>query len=224
MNWPVDLTTEFDGYETLREEAEITALTTESEVSEALSDGQRGTIITDRTPFYATMGGQEGDRGVISCAGGEFVVEDAIHLRGGKVGHVGYVSSGMLKVGDKVTLSVDDLLQKKYGKEPQRHPSAAEGAENSAGKHVEQKGSLVTPDRLRFDFCPFPGHDPEEISRVEEMVNDQISQALDVRTDIMSLEEAKKTGAMALFDEKYGDRVRVVSMENSQGSCAAVPM
>ena len=209
---PVDLTTEFDGYETLREEAEITALTTESEVSEALSDGQRGTIITDRTPFYATMGGQEGDRGVISCAGGEFVVEDAIHLRGGKVGHVGYVSSGMLKVGDKVTLSVDDCSRRNTEKNHSATHLLQKALKTVLGSHVEQKGSLVTPDRLRFDFAHFQAMTPEEISRVEEMVNDQISQALDVSTDIMSLEEAKKTGAMALFDEKYGDRVRVVSM------------
>ena len=137
---PVDLTTEFDGYETLREEAEITALTTESEVSEALSDGQRGTIITDRTPFYATMGGQEGDRGVISCAGGEFVVEDAIHLRGGKVGHVGYVSSGMLKVGDKVTLSVDDCTRRNTEKNHSATHLPAEGAENGAGKPCRAEG------------------------------------------------------------------------------------
>lgn len=158
------------------------------------------------------MGGQEGDRGVISCAGGEFVVEDAIHLRGGKVGHVGYVSSGMLKVGDKVTLSVDDCSRRNTEKNHSATHLLQKALKTVLGSHVEQKGSLVTPDRLRFDFAHFQAMTPEEISRVEEMVNDQISQALDVRTDIMSLEEAKKTGAMALFDEKYGDRVRVVSM------------
>ena len=137
---PVDLTTEFDGYETLREEAEITALTTESEVSEALSDGQRGTIITDRTPFYATMGGQEGDRGRDFlrrrriCGGGR-------HSSAGRQGRpcglriLRYAEGG--RQGDAFS---GRLLQKKYGKEPQRHPSAAEGAENGAGKPCRAEG------------------------------------------------------------------------------------
>ncbi len=209
---PVDLTTEFDGYDTLSEESVITALTTETEVSEALSDGEQGTIIVERTPFYATMGGQEGDRGVISCPGGEFAVEDTIHLRGGKVGHVGRVVSGMLKVGDRVTLTVNEPARRNTEKNHSATHLLQKALKTVLGSHVEQKGSLVTPDRLRFDFAHFQAMTPEEIRQVEDMVNEKINEALEVHTDVMSLEDAKKTGAMALFDEKYGDQVRVVSM------------
>ena len=209
---PVDLTTEFDGYDTLSEESVITALTTETEVSEALSDGEQGTIIVERTPFYATMGGQEGDRGVISCPGGEFAVEDTIHLRGGKVGHVGRVVSGMLKVGDRVTLTVNESARRNTEKNHSATHLLQKALKTVLGSHVEQKGSLVTPDRLRFDFAHFQAMTPEEIRQVEDMVNEKINEALEVHTDVMSLEDAKKTGAMALFDEKYGDQVRVVSM------------
>ena len=207
-----DITTEFDGYTLLSEESKITVLTTETELTEALSDGEKGTVIVERTPFYATMGGQQGDKGTITCAAGEFAVEDTIKLRGGKVGHVGHVISGMFKIGDIVTLTVDAEGRKNTEKNHSATHLLQKALKMVLGSHVEQKGSLVTPDRLRFDFAHFQAMTAEELRQVEDMVNHEIEQALEVSTDIMSLEEAKKTGAMALFDEKYGESVRVVSM------------
>ena len=207
-----DITTEFDGYTLLSEESKITVLTTETELTEALSDGEKGTIIVERTPFYATMGGQQGDKGTIICATGEFAVEDTIKLRGGKVGHVGHVVSGMFKIGDIVTLTVDAEGRKNTEKNHSATHLLQKALKMVLGSHVEQKGSLVTPDRLRFDFAHFQAMTAEELQQVENMVNHEIAQALEVCTEVMSLEEAKKTGAMALFDEKYGESVRVVSM------------
>ena len=209
---PVELTTEFDGYDTLAEESEITALTTKEDLTEALSDGEEGTIITARTPFYATMGGQLGDRGLICCADGEFEVEDTIPLRGGRVGHVGRVVSGMFKIGDKVTLSVDREKRANTQKNHSATHLLQKALKEVLGSHVEQKGSLVEPERLRFDFAHFQAMTPDELQRVEDIVNQEIEAALPVVTDIMSIDEAKKTGAMALFGEKYGEKVRVVSM------------
>ena len=207
-----DITTEFDGYTLLSEESKITVLTTETELTEALSDGEKGTVIVERTPFYATMGGQQGDKGTITCAAGEFAVEDTIKLRGGKVGHVGHVVSGMFKIGDIVTLTVDAEGRKNTEKNHSATHLLQKALKMVLGSHVEQKGSLVTPDRLRFDFAHFQAMTAEELQQVENMVNHEIAQALEVCTEVMSLEEAKKTGAMALFDEKYGESVRVVSM------------
>ena len=207
-----DITTEFDGYTLLSEESKITVLTTETELTEALSDGEKGTVIVERTPFYATMGGQQGDKGTITCAAGEFAVEDTIKLRGGKVGHVGHVISGMFKIGDIVTLTVDAEGRKNTEKNHSATHLLQKALKMVLGSHVEQKGSYVAPDRLRFDFAHFQAMTAEELRQVEDMVNHEIEQALEVSTDIMSLEEAKKTGAMALFDEKYGESVRVVSM------------
>ncbi|MDO4299146.1 MAG: alanine--tRNA ligase, partial [Lachnospiraceae bacterium] len=209
---PATVTSEFVGYDTLEAESEITVLTTESELTEALTDGMRGTIITAKTPFYATMGGQNGDKGIIVCADGEFVVEDTLHLLGGKAGHVGYVSRGMLKTGDVVTLKVNEAGRKDTCKNHSATHLLQKALKTVLGSHVEQKGSLVTPDRLRFDFAHFQAMTAEELAQVEALVNQEITAGLPVRTDIMSIEDAKKTGAMALFGEKYGDEVRVVSM------------
>jgi alanyl-tRNA synthetase len=209
---PADVTSEFVGYDSLTSVGKITVLTTDTELTEALTDGMRGTIITDVTPFYATMGGQMGDKGVITCADGEFVVEDALHLRGGKVGHVGYVSKGMVKTGDTVTLTVCEEGRKDTCKNHSATHLLQKALKTVLGSHVEQKGSLVTPDRLRFDFAHFQAMTDEELAQVEALVNQEIAAALPVHTDVMSLDEAKKTGAMALFGEKYGAEVRVVSM------------
>ncbi|WP_283680920.1 alanine--tRNA ligase [Parablautia sp. Marseille-Q6255] len=206
------VTTEFVGYDALRAESVITVLTTQTELTEALTEGVHGTVITQQTPFYATMGGQNGDTGVISCASGSFIVEDTIHLLGGKYGHVGYMAEGMIKTGDTVTLTVDETCRKNTCKNHSATHLLQKALKTVLGSHVEQKGSLVTPDRLRFDFAHFQAMTPEELAKVEELVNQEIAAALPVRTDIMSIEDAKKTGAMALFGEKYGDEVRVVSM------------
>ena len=209
---PAAITSEFVGYDTLTCESKITVLTTETELTEALTEGVRGTVIVEKTPFYATMGGQNGDKGEITCPGGRFVVEDTIHLLGGKIGHVGYMAEGMIKNGDTVTLTVDATYRKNICKNHSATHLLQKALKTVLGAHVEQKGSLVTPDRLRFDFAHFQAMTPEEIEKVEAIVNEEIAKALPVETKVMSLEEAKKTGAMALFGEKYGDSVRVVCM------------
>ena len=209
---PAAITSEFVGYDTLTYDSKITVLTTETELTEALTEGVRGTVIVEKTPFYATMGGQNGDKGEITCAGGRFVVEDTIHLLGGKIGHVGYMAEGMIKNGDTVTLTVDEAYRKNICKNHSATHLLQKALKTVLGAHVEQKGSLVTPDRLRFDFAHFQAMTPDEIEKVEAIVNEEIAKALPVETKVMSLEEAKKTGAMALFGEKYGDSVRVVCM------------
>lgn len=206
------LETEFVGYDNLSYEAKVTALTTETEVVDALSDGEKGTIVVDKTPFYGTMGGQEGDAGVIRTADGEFTVETTIHLAGTKVGHIGYVSKGMIKIGDQVTLEVD--AQKRALTE--RNHSATHLLQKALrevlGAHVEQAGSSVNEDRLRFDFTHFSALSQDELKQVEAIVNEKIMAGLPVVCKNMPIEEARKTGAQALFGEKYGDVVRVVNM------------
>ena len=207
-----EITTAFVGYDRLVHDSEITVLTTESEIVEALTDGQHGTILVKETPFYGTMGGQTGDTGVITGAGGSFVVEDTIHLQGGKVGHVGYMASGMLTAGETVTLKVSESARRSTEKNHSATHLLQKALRMVLGEHVEQAGSLVTPDRLRFDFTHFSAMTAEELKKVEELVNQEIQAGLDVVTQEMSLDEAKKTGAMALFGEKYGEKVRVVKM------------
>ena len=206
------VTTEFVGYEHLAFESEITVLTTEKEIVSSLMEGQRGTVFVKKTPFYATMGGQEGDTGLISTANGVFQVEETIKLRGGKYGHVGHMVSGMLSVQDVVRLEVNVQGRRDTEKNHSATHLLQKALKVVLGAHVEQKGSLVTPDRLRFDFAHFQAMTPEEMEKVEKLVNQEIQEALPVRTDIMDIEEAKKTGAMALFGEKYDEEVRVVSM------------
>ena len=206
------VTTEFVGYDKLTCESKITVLTTEKELTSSLMEGQRGTIFVEKTPFYATMGGQEGDTGLISTANGTFQVEETIKLRGGKYGHVGHMVSGMLSVQDVVKLEVNVQGRRDTEKNHSATHLLQKALKVVLGAHVEQKGSLVTPDRLRFDFAHFQAMTPEEMEKVEKLVNQEIQEALPVRTDIMDIEEAKKTGAMALFGEKYDEKVRVVSM------------
>ena len=208
----VNVTTDFEGYDHLTYDSEITVLTTEKEIVTSLMEGQKGTVFVKETPFYATMGGQEGDTGVITTANGVFRVEDTIKLRGGKYGHVGVMESGMISNGDEVTLKVDEQERKDTCKNHSATHLLQKALKTVLGAHVEQKGSLVNPTRLRFDFAHFQAMTPEEIAETEALVNKEIQAALPVTTQIMGIEEAKKTGAMALFGEKYGDEVRVVSM------------
>ena len=206
------VTTEFVGYDSLNCKSKITVLTTETEIVEALSDGEVGTVIVEQTPFYATMGGQQGDKGIIRTAAGEFQVEDTIKLLGGKVGHVGKMISGMMKTGDEADLSVDAALRAKICKNHSATHLLQKALREVLGTHVEQAGSYQDGERTRFDFSHFAAMTPEELEKVEKIVNDKIAQAIPVRTDVMTVDEAKKTGAMALFGEKYGETVRVVSM------------
>ena len=206
------ITTEFVGYDKLSVESKVTVLTTESEIVEAITAGETATVFVEETTFYATMGGQEGDKGIITVGDAEFVVSETIKLRGGKVGHVGTLTKGMIKVGDVVTLSVCAEGRSATCKNHSATHLLQKALKTVLGNHVEQKGSLVAPDRLRFDFAHFQAMTAEEIAKVEELVNKEIQAALPVVTEVMNIEEAKKTGAMALFGEKYADDVRVVSM------------
>lgn len=207
-----ELTTEFVGYNSLVAESVITALTTEEEITEALTDGEKGSIIVRETPFYATMGGQEGDKGIIRTDDGEFRVMETVKVVGGKVAHVGEVIKGMIKTGDKVTLIVNEGERSDICKNHSATHLLQKALKMVLGNHVEQAGSLVNKDRLRFDFSHFQALTDEEIKKVENIVNEEISKSLKVVTEEKSIEDAKKSGAMALFGEKYGDTVRVVSM------------
>ena len=206
------ITTEFVGYDKLTAESKVTVLTTDTEIVEAITAGEAATVFVEETPFYATMGGQEGDKGIITVGDAEFVVSETIKLRGGKVGHVGKLTKGMIKVGDVVTLSVCAEGRNATCKNHSATHLLQKALKTVLGNHVEQKGSLVAPDRLRFDFAHFQAMTAEEIAKVEELVNKEIQAALPVVTEVMNIEEAKKTGAMALFGEKYAEDVRVVSM------------
>lgn len=206
------LSTEFVGYYNLICTSAITALTTETELVEALTDGEIGTIITSQTVFYGTMGGQQGDVGSIVSENGEFKVEDTIHLQGGKIGHVGKMVKGMFQTGDEVTLKVSEKNRQNIGKNHSATHLLQKALRVVLGNHVEQAGSLVEGDRLRFDFTHFSALTPEDIKNVENLVNEKIKNSLPVNTEVMTLEDAKKSGAMALFGEKYGDSVRVVKM------------
>ena len=207
-----ELATEFVGYENLVCDAKVTALTSEEEIVDALSDGEKGTIIVDKTTFYGTMGGQEGDIGTIKTAGGEFVVENTIHLAGTKIGHVGYVSHGMIKVGDAVSMEVDKENRNLSARNHSATHLLQAALRQVLGTHVEQAGSYVDAERLRFDFTHFSALSKEELKQVENIVNEKIAECLPVVAKNMPIEEARKTGAAALFGEKYGDVVRVVSM------------
>ena len=213
-----DITSIFTGYEGTQGDGVISVVTTKvdadhyGELAEALGDGEEGTLILDKTPFYATKGGQIGDTGVITTKDGTFEVTDTIQLRGGRIGHVGRVTGGVVMKGSEAHASVNESARRKTEKNHSATHLLQKALKIVLGNHVEQKGSLVEPGRLRFDFTHFQAMTAEELAKVEEIVNDQINAALDVVTEEMSLEDARKTGAMALFDDKYGDTVRVVSM------------
>ncbi len=207
-----ELTSEFVGYDRLEHVSAVTALTTETELVQALTDGQNGTVITAQTPFYATMGGQQADVGVLTIGDSVFRVKDTIKLPGGKIGHVGTVEKGMIKLGDRVALKVCEANRRNTGRNHSATHLLQKALRLVLGAHVEQAGSYVDGERLRFDFTHFSAMTPEELKKTEDIVNEEIAAALPVDTQVMSLEEARKTGAMALFGEKYGEKVRVVSM------------
>lgn len=206
------ITSTFVGYENLAWKSPITVLTSDTEIVEALSDGQRGTVFAEETPFYATSGGQEADTGIIRTAEGEFKVEDTVKLLGGKIGHVGVVIKGMIKTGDQAELCVDAEKRALSARNHSATHLLQKALRTVLGTHVEQAGSSVNEDRLRFDFSHFSAMTAEELQKVEEIVNEQIVAGLLVKVENMPIEEARKTGAQALFGEKYGDVVRVVNM------------
>ncbi|MBQ6887544.1 MAG: alanine--tRNA ligase [Lachnospiraceae bacterium] len=206
------ITSAFVGYDRLEHTSKISVLTTETEITDALTDGQTGTVIVDETPFYATMGGQCADTGVIVTENGEFVVQDTVKLLGGKVGHIGKMTKGMLKTGDTVTLKVDADRRADTCKNHSATHLLQKALRTVLGTHVEQAGSFVDGERLRFDFSHFSAMTQEELDKVEKLVNEKIAENIAVVTDVCDIEEAKKSGAMALFGEKYGEKVRVVKM------------
>ena len=202
----------FVGYDRLTHESKVTVLTTKDAIVDELKEGEEGTILVEETPMYATMGGQVADAGVIEGADGTFVVEDVIKLQGTKIGHVGRVTKGVIKKGETVKLTVDEEQRNLTANNHSATHLMQQALREVLGSHVEQKGSLVDKDKLRFDFTHFSPMTEEEIAKVEEIVNREIEAGLDVVTNEMSIEDAKKTGAMALFGEKYGEVVRVVQM------------
>ena len=202
----------FVGYDRLTHESKVTVLTTKDAIVDELKEGEEGTILVEETPMYATMGGQVADAGVIEGTDGTFVVEDVIKLQGTKIGHVGRVTKGVIKKGETVKLTVDEEQRNLTANNHSATHLMQQALREVLGSHVEQKGSLVDKDKLRFDFTHFSPMTEGEIAKVEEIVNREIEAGLDVVTNEMSIEDAKKTGAMALFGEKYGEVVRVVQM------------
>ena len=204
------ITTTFSGYEKIEDKGKIVAIAADKLVDNA-GAGSECIIVTDNTPFYATMGGQKGDFGVISGKG-EFTVSDTIKLPGGRVGHVGTVTSGQFTVGDEVKLSVDKANRMRTCMNHSATHLLQKALQTVLGDGVKQQGSYQDGERTRFDFSFDRAMTHEEILKAEDIVNEKIMEDLEVVTDVMSIEEAKKTGAMALFGEKYGDVVRVVGM------------
>ena len=204
------IVSEFIGYDTLKAEETIVAVNNGSEWKDSLKEGEEGTVITAKTPFYATMGGQKGDFGVIVTKNGTFDVQETVKLPGGRIGHIGKVVSGSIAKGETATLEVSALNRSNTCRNHTATHLLQEALREVLGDHVEQSGSYQDGERTRFDFSHGQAMTAEEIKKVEAIVNEKIAEDLPVETKVMSLEEAKKTGAMALFGEKYGDTVRVV--------------
>ena len=204
------IVSEFIGYDTLKAEETIAAVNNGSEWKDSLKEGEEGTVITAKTPFYATMGGQKGDFGVIVTKNGTFDVQETVKLPGGRIGHIGKVVSGSIAKGETATLEISVLNRSNTCRNHTATHLLQEALREVLGDHVEQSGSYQDGERTRFDFSHGQAMTAEEIKKVEAIVNEKIAEDLPVETKVMSLEEAKKTGAMALFGEKYGDTVRVV--------------
>ncbi|MGL4850287.1 MAG: alanine--tRNA ligase [Clostridium sp.] len=209
---PGDIETEFDGYIKTEIEGKILFLGTDEEVRESLVQGEKGFVVTDKTTFYAEMGGQVGDKGTIEGENFKLAVYDTKNNVGGKVIHYVKVLEGEVKVSDAATLKVDLLRRKNICKNHTATHMLHKALKVVLGEHVNQAGSYVDDERLRFDFTHFQGLSFEEIQKVETLVNEKIMNVFSVDTNEMTMDEAKTKGAMALFDDKYGDKVRVVQV------------
>ena len=204
---------EFLGYDALGCDGTIVAMAGDNALVNELKTGEEGTIITDKTTFYGTMGGQVGDIGeILGRDGSKFEVTETIHVAGGRTAHVGKVVSGSFKTSDKVSLNVDKENRAKTCRNHSATHLLQAALREVLGNDAHQAGSFQDPERTRFDFSYGQAMTKEQIEKVEAIVNENIEKDLPVVTDVMSIDEAKKTGAMALFGEKYGDSVRVVSM------------
>ena len=207
--------TEFVGYDhDSIDDAKLVALVVEGEQAEEMMSGVEGIIVLDKTPFYAEMGGQVADHGVITCGDAKFEVADVQKNKGGKYMHTGKVVSGSFKLGDTVTASIDIERRKSVRRAHTATHLLDAALKHVLGDHVHQAGSLVEPDRLRFDFTHFEGITPEQLAEIDAFVNDAVLEGIPVVTEVLPIEEAKKKGAVAMFGEKYGDVVRVVEMGN----------
>lgn len=204
--------TEFSGYSKLELKSEVLALADNNDLKEKLSEGDKGYIVTSNTPFYAEMGGQVGDTGVIYNDNFKAEVYDTKKNVSGKTIHYVTVVQGEVSVNEEVTLKVDRVRRGSIGKNHTATHMLHEALREILGDHVSQSGSYVDAERLRFDFTHFQGLTREELDKVEDLVNEKIMEVFDVDTDVMTMDEAKSSGAMALFDDKYGDKVRVVSV------------
>ncbi|MDO4517541.1 MAG: alanine--tRNA ligase, partial [Bacillota bacterium] len=205
--------TVFDGYEhTELSGLKVVAIVAEDQLVDEIVPGTDAIVVLDRTPFYAEMGGQVADHGVLSGEGFVYTVTDVQKNKGGKFMHYGKLSSGSLKVGDTVTASIDVERRKAVMRAHTATHLLDKVLRTVLGDHVHQAGSLVEPDRLRFDFTHFSAMTAEELAQVSAMVNEAVLEGYDVDTQELPIEEAKKKGAIALFGEKYGDTVRVVDM------------
>ena len=204
--------TEFVGYDHDTCEATVVALVCEDELCGQIEAGNDGIVVLDKTPFYAEMGGQVADHGVITAKGFTFTVTDVQKNKGGKFMHYGHVAEGVVQVGDTVEASIDTQRRKAICRAHSTTHLLDAALKKVLGDHVHQAGSLVEPDRLRFDFTHFEAITPEQLSQVEWMVNDAILEGYPVVTEVLPIEEAKKKGAVAMFGEKYGETVRVVEM------------
>ena len=204
--------TEFVGYDHDSCEATVVALVCEDELCGQIEAGSDGIVVLDKTPFYAEMGGQVADHGIISAKGFTFTVTDVQKNKGGKFMHYGHVAEGVVQVGDTVETSIDTQRRKAICRAHSTTHLLDAALKKVLGDHVHQAGSLVEPDRLRFDFTHFEAITPEQLSQVEWMVNDAILEGYPVVTEVLPIEEAKKKGAVAMFGEKYGETVRVVEM------------
>ncbi len=206
------INTEFVGYSNVEVDSKILVLANDNDFIDELSNGEKGYIVTEKTPFYAEMGGQVGDKGIIKTASGEAYVYDTKKNVGGKTIHYVKVNEGSIKLNEEATLKIDLLRRTNIAKNHTATHMLHEALKQIVGKHVNQAGSYVDDERLRFDFAHFKALTEEEIDKLEDLVNRKIMEVFTVDTDLMTLEEAKNSGAMALFDDKYGDKVRVVSV------------
>ena len=207
----VDSASEFKGYDHLELNGKVTALFVEGKAVDAINAGQEAVVVLDQTPFYAESGGQVGDKGELKGANFSFAVEDT-QKYGQAIGHIGKLAAGSLKVGDAVQADVDEARRARIRLNHSATHLMHAALRQVLGTHVSQKGSLVNDKVLRFDFSHNEAMKPEEIRAVEDLVNAQIRRNLPIETNIMDLEAAKAKGAMALFGEKYDERVRVLSM------------
>ena len=206
--------TEFVGYDHSECDAKIVAIVADEELRDEAAAGAEAVVVLDQSPFYAEMGGQVADHGTITADGVVFTVTDVQKNKGGKFMHYGHLAQGVLHVGDTVHAAIDMERRKAIQRAHSTTHLLDAALKKVLGDHVHQAGSLVEPDRLRFDFTHFEAISPEELRQVEELVNDAVLEGYPVVTEVLPIEEAKKKGAVAMFGEKYGESVRVVEMSD----------